>query len=128
MAGYAEQAFKRAVEDNDYTAVEALFSKKVRIAHKKANELLWHIVETGKDSTLISLLINHAQADVNYTENGKTLLIAAVERNNIEIVRTLLDEGAVVDRIIDNEKNTALTVALKHKYRSVEQLLREYGA
>jgi hypothetical protein len=128
LAGYAEQAFKRAVEENDYAAVETLFSKKVRIAQDKASQLLWRIVETGKDSTLISLFINHAQADVNYTENGKTLLIAAVEKNNIDSVRILLDEGAVVDRIVDNEKNTALTIAMRYKYRTVEQLLREYGA
>jgi hypothetical protein len=128
LAGYAEQAFARAVEDNDFSAVETLFSKKVRIAQNKASELLWCIVETNKDSRLISLLINHAQADVNYTKNGKTLLIAAVEKNNVDTVRMLLDEGAIVDRIIDNEKNTALTIAMRNKYHVVEQLLREYGA
>ena len=128
LAHYAQEAFARAVEDNDYASVEILLSKKVRITHNKASELLWKIVETGKDSNLISLLIHHAQANVNYAENGKTLLIAAVEKNNIDIVRILLDEGAVVDRIIDNDKNTALTIAMKNNYHTVEQLLREYGA
>lgn len=128
LASYAEDAFKRAVEDNDYAAVETLFSKKVRIAQHKASELLWYIVQTGKNSALISLLVNHAQANVNYAKNGKTLLIAAVEKNNIESVRVLLDGGVVVDRIVDSEKNTALTIAMKNKYRSIEQLLREYGA
>ena len=128
LANYAEQAFKRAVEDNDYAMVETLFSKKVRIAQATASQLLWDIVETGKDSKHIALLVDHAQADVNFSKEGKTLLIAAVEKNNIDIVRTLLDEGAVVDRIIDNEKNTALTFAMKNKYHSVELLLREYGA
>lgn len=128
LANYAEQAFKKAVEDDDCIAVETLFSKKVRIAQHKASDLLWHIVETGKNSTLISLLINHAQANVNYTENGKTLLVVAVEKNNVDIVRVLLDQGAIVDRVIDGEKNTALTIAMKNKYRSVAQLLREYGA
>ena len=128
LAAYAEQAFKHAVEDNDYAAVETLFSKKVRIAQHKASELLWYIVQTGKNSGLISLMVNHAQADINYAKNGKTLLIAAVEKNNLEIVRVLLDKGAVVDRIIDSEKNTALTIAMRNKYHLVEQLLREYGA
>jgi hypothetical protein len=128
LANYAERAFRRAVEDDDYAAVETLFSKKVRIAQSKASELLWYIVEKRKNSTLISLLVDHAQADVNCTNNGKTLLIAAVEKNTIDIVRVLLDKGAVVDRIIDSEKGTALTIAMKHRYHSVEQLLREYGA
>lgn len=128
LAHYAEQAFVRAIEDNDYTAVETLFSKKVRIAQNKASELLWDIVEAGKNSALISLLVNHAQADVNCAECGKTLLVAAVEKNNLDTVRVLLDHGVVVDQVIDGEKNTALTIAMKKKYRSVEQLLREYGA
>ena len=127
-ADYAEKAFARAVEDNDYAAVETLFSKKVRIPQHKASELLWYIVGTEKNSNLISLLVNHAQADVNYTENGKMLLVAAVEKNNTDMVRVLLDQGAIVDRVIDGEKNTALTIAMKNKYRSVAQLLREYGA
>lgn len=128
LAGYAEQAFKAAVEDDDYAAVETLFSKKVRIVQAKASELLWYIVENDKDSKLISLLVSHAQADVNSADNGRTLLIAAVEKNNIDIVRVLLDKGAVVDRIVDNENSTALTIAMKHNYHSLEQLLREYGA
>jgi ankyrin repeat protein len=127
LANLAEQAFKRAVDDNDYAAVEILFSKKICIAQNVASQLLWDIVEKGKDSKHIVLLVDHAQADVNYSKDGKTLLIAAVEKNNIEIVRALLDEGAVVDRIIDN-KSTALTIAMKNKYHSVELLLREYGA
>jgi len=128
LAGYAEQAFKAAVDQDDYVAVETLFSKKVRIAQPKACELLWDIVENGKNSKLIALLVDHAQADVNNADNGRTLLIAAVEKNNIDIVRVLLDKGAVVDRIVDNENGTALTVAMKHKYHTLEQLLKEYGA
>lgn len=128
LASYAEKAFARAVEDNDYAAVETLFSKKVRIAQTKASDLLWYIVGTHKNSNLISLLINHAQADINYAKHGKTLLVAAVERNNADMVRVLLDQGAIVDRVIDGEKNTALTIAMKNKYKSIEQLLREYGA
>jgi ankyrin repeat protein len=75
---------------------------------------------------IASLLIRHTQADINYTQCGKTLLIAAVEKDNIEMVRILLDAGAVVDRV--SNVGTALTVAMRQKNYSVEQLLREYGA
>lgn len=128
LSQYVQQAFISAIEDNDYAAIEILFSKKVRIDQPKASELLWYIVENNKNSRLISLLVHHAQADVNYTHNGKTLLIAAVEKNNLASVRALLDEGVVVDRVINNEVGTALTIAMKHNYHGVEMLLREYGA
>jgi hypothetical protein len=126
LASSAERAFVVAVNDDDYQSVEQLFSKKVRLSQDKASSLLWYVVEQGKNSQLMNLLIRHAQADVNCTKYGKTLLIAAVEKNNIESIRILLDAGAVVDRV--SKGGTALHVAMKHQYHSAEQLLREYGA
>jgi len=58
--------------------------------------------------------------------NGKNLLINAVEKNNIEITKALLDAGAVVDR--PSIIGTALHVAIQQKNYKLEQLLREYGA
>ncbi|HSC24615.1 MAG TPA: ankyrin repeat domain-containing protein [Candidatus Babeliales bacterium] len=123
-----DEALTAAIKDNDSMSVEMLFSKKIRLSPIKACSLLWYVIEHEKNSDLISLLVHHAQADVNYVSNGKTPLIAAVEKNNIQIVRTLLDEGAVVDRFLDGEYETALHIAIKYKYSSVELLLREYGA
>jgi Ankyrin repeats (3 copies) len=128
LSSYADTAFTNAIESNDYATVEMLFSKKVRISQTKASALLWYIVEHNKQSELISLLVHHAQADVNSVNKGKTLLIAAVEKNNIDIIHILLDEGAIVDRTIEGENKTALQVAIINKCYSVEQLLREYGA
>jgi hypothetical protein len=126
LMSYAEQAFIRAVENNDYHAVEILLSKKVRISSAKASALLWYIVEHDKNSYLVALLVRYTQADVNYTQSCKTLLIAAVEKNNIEIARILLDAGAVVDRMCT--MGTALHVAMQQKNHTIELLLREYGA
>ena len=125
---FVDDAFTVAIANNDYTAVEVMLSKKVRIAQSKASELLWHIVAQNKSSALITLLVHHAQADVNYVNEGRTLLIEAVEKNNINTIRALLDEGAIVDRITDGERGSALRIAIKNKYAYAEQLLREYGA
>jgi len=121
---FVERAFSVAIEENDYAAVETMLSKKVRIARNKATCFLWKIVEDNKSSLLIPLLVRHAQADVNHTDNGRTLLIEAVEKSNIAMIRVLLDEGAVVDA----QQGSALTIAMKNKHNSIEQLLREYGA
>lgn len=126
LTAYVEHAFTVAIDNNDYQAVETLLSKKVRISQANASALLWSIIEHDKNSALVSLLIRHAQANVNYTCQGKTLLIAAVEKNNIEIIKALLDAGAVVDR--PSIIGTALHVAIQQKNYKLEQLLREYGA
>ena len=44
------------------------------------------------------------------------------------MIRILLEEGAVVDRVVDSEKGSALTIAMRNNYVCAEQLLREYGA
>src|SRR4030095_14220200 len=117
-----ERAFSVAIEENDYMAVETMLSKKVRITRNKATCFLWNIVENNKNSLLISLLVRHAQADVNHMDNGRTLLIEAVEKSNIAMILALLDEGAVVDRIVDAQQGSALTIAMKNKHNSIEQL------
>ena len=127
LALHAERAFTVAVYENDCDAVELLLSKKIRITKPIASCLLWNIIEHNKNPKLLSLLIRHAQADVNSTHNGKTLLVAAVEKNDIESVRILLEHGAVVDRI-DRDNTTALKLAIEHKYHTLAQLLKEYGA
>jgi hypothetical protein len=128
LTAYVEQAFSTAIAENDYMAIEIMLSKKVRIMPQKASAFLWYIVANDKNSSLIPLLVHHAQADVNYADNGKTLLIEAVEKNNMDMIRVLLDEGAVVDRVVDAEKGSALHIAIKNNYVCAEQLLREYGA
>jgi ankyrin repeat protein len=125
---FVNHAFTVAIQENDYNSCEVLLSKKVRIEAPKASELLWHIVENNKNSAFVSLLVHHSHADVNSVGDGKTLLIAAVEHNNTKMVQVLLDEGAVVDRVVDPEKGTALEIAMARNYSSTEQLLREYGA
>jgi hypothetical protein len=128
LSGFVSNAFEYAIEKNDYVSVEAMLSKKIRISQSQASELLWHVVKNDKNSSFVSLLVHHAQADVNYVNDGKTLLIEAVEQNNTKMVQVLLDEGAVVDRVVDAQKGTALAIAMMHKFRTTEQLLREYGA
>jgi hypothetical protein len=128
LSSYVEQAFREAIEENDYAAAEIMLTKKIRLSANKASEYLWDVVKNNRQSEWITLLIHHAQADVNYADNGKTLLIEAVENNNTDMIRVLLEEGAVVDRVVDSEKGSALTVAMRNNYVCAEQLLREYGA
>ena len=125
---FVEQAFYTAIKHDDYAVIELLLSKKIKITEEKASKLLLSVIENNKNSEFVPLLVKHAHADVNYAVNGKTLLIAAVEQNNIKLVHALLEAGAVVDRIVDHKKGTALQIAMANKYTSAEQLLREYGA
>ena len=120
--------FTIAIKENDYFVVETLLSKKIKVSEAKASQLLLYVIEHNKNSAFIPLLVKYAHADVNCAIQGKIPLIEAVEQNNIEHVHALLEAGAVVDRIVDKKKGTALHIAMLHKYTHAEKLLREYGA
>lgn len=113
-----------AVAENDCTATEIILSKKIRIEKDTASSLLWYAVEHNKDVLFVRLFVLRAHADVNYSLDGKhTLLIRAVENNNIEIVRALVEEGAHVDQVIDISVGSAISIAQKYGYKEVVSLL-----
>lgn len=127
LAMFIEHALSVAINTNDYAVVEHMFNKKLRLSSEKASYFLWQVVENNKSDRFVPLLVRYGQADVNHIFNGKTLLIEAVEQNNKAMVQVLLDEGAIVDRIVDPSKGNALQVAMSHRYNDTEMLLREYG-
>lgn len=125
---FVDQAFVEAINQNDHDVVESMLSKKIRISQEKASQLLWSVVENNRSSLFVSLLVRHGQADINYVDQGKTLLIEAVEQNNKEMIQVLLDEGAVVDRVVDPAKGSALQISIARNDRVIQELLRDYGA
>jgi hypothetical protein len=125
---FIEKSLFLAVEQNDYATVKSMLSKKIRISEKKASLLLWHAVACNKNIHFIPLLVRRAQADINYAYKGKTLLIEAVAQNNKEMIQMLLDEGAIVDRIVDSSIGSALHVASLNNNYIIQELLKEYGA
>lgn len=125
---FVDHAFLAAIDQNDHDVVENMLSKKIRLSQEKASQLLWFVVENNKSSLFVPLLVRHGQADINYVDQGKTLLIEAVEKNNKNMIQALLDEGAVVDRVVDPAKGSALQISIALNDRAIQELLREYGA
>src|SRR5690606_12151867 len=122
MSLFVNDALVAAIDQDDYDIVESMFSKKIKISYEKASQLLWYIVENNKNNKFVSLLVRHAQANVNSIDNGRTLLIVAVEQNNKKMIQSLLDEGAVVDRIVDPAKGTALQIAMALNNIGIQEL------
>ena len=57
----------------------------------------------------------------------RTALIAACLGDNIDVVRILLDHGADAT-IVDNNGNTALSIAERKQYKEIIALLQNYLA
>ena len=72
----------------------------------------------------------HTGGDINSRDYfGKTALIHAVSRGDIELVQLLFKYGAASTlNYKDREGKSALDYAKEYKHEKVIQLLKEYGA
>jgi len=123
-----DRTFERAVDDNDLESLELLVTKKLRITPKQATYLLWYAIDKNKNTNFVPFFVKRG-ANVNYVDlQENSLLLRAVENNNEAMTRALLEAGAIVDLIANPAIDTALQIATKHGYSSIEFLLREYGA
>lgn len=105
-------ALSMAIAENDCSAAEIILNKKIHINKEAASNLLWHAVKYNKNALFVPLFVRCASADVDYSCDGKrTLLIQAVENNNISLVQALLEEGARIDYMLDDTIGSAISVA-----------------
>jgi len=86
----------------------------------------------ASNTDIVRLLIE-AGANLNLQNNdGHTALITATKRNDIEIVRLLIEAGAARTpaalNIQDKEQHTALTIACTKGYKTIASLLIKAGA
>ncbi|XP_068930485.1 2-5A-dependent ribonuclease [Petaurus breviceps papuanus] len=81
-----------------------------------------------KVKEVILLLLQYG-IDVNVRgEKGKTPLILAVEKEDVELVQMILEHNGININDTDNDGNTALLVAIDKNQIEIAQLLCEKGA
>jgi len=99
--------------------------KKLVIVPNAATRELWGVVENGEVDELEAVL---ARADINArNEHGMTALMRAAYHGRVEMVRTLLENGADPN-VMRNDKFTALSLAAFFGYGEIVDLLLEHGA
>lgn len=120
---WAMDAFTYAIEKNRADVMQAMFEGGVAVTGKEATELLWQAIQNNANGKFASLLAKKG-ARINGARKGVTPLIAAVNANNISMVKGLIDTGAEVNLV----KDPALQKAIKKDYLDIEDLLRKRGA
>ena len=130
---FAKKLFDEGLENlithNDVHALDVLLSKKMPLRKQQATALLHTVVLKNRDPEFVSLLVQRAGANVNYTDKSKhTLLMHAVTQNNVPMTHVLLQEGAKPNKLTSPAIGTALQLAIQKRYVEVELLLRRYGA
>jgi hypothetical protein len=122
-------AFTYVVEQGDITGFTKLIKYGVPITAAQATTLLASVIAKKKRSEFIPLLAELG-ANVDYADQGYTLLMRAVELHNTASVEALLKAGADknINKIISPSVGSALQLAIEKEYTDLDLVLREYGA
>ena len=127
--GIATSWLSVALGNNDVKTVEALIKAGVDVNQKLPKNIctpLTYAVTMGQVE-MVQMLIG-MKADVNapIIQNTSALHLAAQDGNEV-ILKALLDAGASIDPTDDNGE-TPLYFALKHKKENIAKILQEKGA
>ncbi|HEV2600976.1 MAG TPA: ankyrin repeat domain-containing protein [Candidatus Babeliales bacterium] len=138
------QALRYAVAQNGTKELTVL---KTLITPEQASELLWYAVDFNGKSSVLQILIDR-NANIEQTQQGKTLLLLAVERLNPRIISLLIkaadtrkiNRKKYINKFIDPNIGTPLQLAIrmqndpkfapniKNEAAQIELLLIKYGA
>jgi hypothetical protein len=105
-----------------HDAVSSIFTPQV------ATRLLWVALSAHTSPDLVTYLVKTGKADITSSENGRTLLVRAVEVHNLSLVKTLIGLGAAIHSFADPAVGTPLQVAIEKGYTDIELYLRSQGA
>lgn len=115
-----------AVTRDEPELMASLIAANIRPDKRQVNKLLAKVVTEGRSVAFIPLLIDQLAGDANYSPDRKrTLLIMAVEKNNIAVVKALLAQGADPEKVVDRGIGNARQVAFERGYAAIEQLLQK---
>lgn len=112
-------------QDNDHFVSTLILSgADCNIKNNKGLSAIHYAIQ-NQEMTSFKLLVSHAHnINAEIDNNGRTALIAAVRKSNLQMVKTLLDAGAN-SRLIDKHGLTALDYAQQKKQEKIIRLLED---
>ncbi|NAS30729.1 hypothetical protein GTQ40_07080 [Flavobacteriaceae bacterium R38] len=118
----------QSIELGDVDAIKAFLDKgnAINAKYEKGIPLLFYAIKNDRTYQVAKYLLDHG-ANPNLELEGITPLMYAVAYRNYEIIKELIDHKANINYVGD-EKQTALTFAIKGRDKKALQLLIDLGA
>lgn len=130
IALLVQEGLEQSVLNNEPQSLETMFKQGVPILKDYASRLLWLVVEGNKKLAFVKLLVDRG-ASINHSAKGYSLIAKAVENENFEMIKTIVEVGGKkleIDAIYNPAVGTALQIAIQKGYSAVDEYLREHGA
>lgn len=126
-------ALALAVNDNNVLATTLLLNKGADIdeTEQRNSDRLTalHTAFRNRNIELVKLLLRHGANTSIRTRPGYTVLLEAIEANELDMVRVLLNGGAdVEERHNDEDESLPLSFAACKGYNEIVSLLLDHGA
>jgi hypothetical protein len=126
-----QQGMDQAVDEDDPSALQAMFANGVTATQDQLSELLWHAVAGDRNTAFVKLLVDKG-ADINYAADDKySPLMKAVEDKNGPLVQEIIKVGGdklKINMMYDVGVGTALQIANEKGLAHIDQMLRDAGA
>jgi ankyrin repeat protein len=120
-------ALRFAVDNNNSKLIKLFLKKDVNVAEKDVLGQTPLMISIEKNYYKITkMLLDHLKAfDVDVQDrNGKSLLMSAVENNDVSLVKTLIKKNVNI-WLINNKNEDALTLAQRHNNKKLITLLEK---
>jgi hypothetical protein len=130
VALLVQEGLEQTIKNNEPQSLEIMFVQKVPITKEYASRLLWLVVKDNKNPLFVKILLDHG-ADVNYGADGYTLIAKAVDNENFEMIKAIVENGGKnlkINAFQSLEVGTALQIAIQKGLAPVDEYLRDHGA
>lgn len=125
LDNWIAQSFKVLVEQDDPETLARLHALvQMHPSQDLINTLLVKVAKEGKSPLFLDLLVDQLGGQLSYSpDRKKTLLMLAVEANNVPLVKALLAKGASHSKVLDSATGSARQIAFERGLHSIEALL-----
>lgn len=123
VARWVQHSLDKAIDEGDTVGLKALIAHGIRPTKHQASELLQRVVLESRPPEFVAILVKELGASPNYSVDKKhTLLMFAVEKKDIPMIRVLLRVGARSDLVLDPAVGSAKQLSFQKGYGKIDQL------
>jgi len=120
---WARYSIDKLIDEGKIEGLKSLMAYGIRPTKKRASELLRRVVLSSLSPEFVDVLVNELGANPNFrVDKQHTILMAAVDNNDLPMVQALLKVGADPELILDPAVGSAKQLSFQKGYNDIDLL------